>query len=83
MFFPILGVHINGAEFQYPDLIWKESLGIMANLVGKTRAREGENWGKCLELRQQILANACARGEHECAQKVLDEVKKLWKSLFY
>ena len=35
MFFPILGAHISGAEFQYPDLSWKEPTGMMANLVAK------------------------------------------------
>ncbi len=30
MFFPVLGAHISGAEFQYPDLIWKEMCGQMA-----------------------------------------------------
>ena len=24
MFFPVLGAHISGAEFQYPDRSWKE-----------------------------------------------------------
>ena len=33
MFFPILGAHISGAEFQYPDYSWKEPTGMMANLV--------------------------------------------------
>ena len=33
MFFPILGAHICGAEFQHPDLSWKELCGIMANLM--------------------------------------------------
>ena len=33
MFFPILGAHISGSEFQYPDLTWKEMCGQMANLV--------------------------------------------------
>jgi hypothetical protein len=23
MFFPVLGAHISGAEFQYPDFSWK------------------------------------------------------------
>lgn len=36
MFFPIFGVHICGAEFQYPDFSWKEPCGIMANLVAKS-----------------------------------------------
>ena len=27
MFFPVLGAHMSGAEFQYPDLTWKEPCG--------------------------------------------------------
>ena len=41
MLFPILAAHVSGSEFQYPDLIWKELCGQMANLVaesGVTRA---------------------------------------------
>ena len=34
MLFPILGAHMSGSEFQYPDLSWKEMCGMMANLVG-------------------------------------------------
>ena len=33
MFFPVLGAHISGTEFQYPDYSWKEPTGMMANLV--------------------------------------------------
>ena len=33
MLFPILGAQVSGTEFQYPDLSWKESCGMMANLV--------------------------------------------------
>ena len=36
MLFPILGAHISGAEFQYPDLTWKELCGMMANLVAES-----------------------------------------------
>ena len=36
MFFPVLGAQICGAEFLYLDNIWKESTGIMANLVAKS-----------------------------------------------
>ena len=32
--FPILGAHIGDAKFQYPDLTWKVTCGMMANLVG-------------------------------------------------
>ena len=31
MLFPVLGAHISGTEFQYPDLSWKEPCGMMAN----------------------------------------------------
>ncbi len=29
MFFPSLGAHISGTEFQYPDNSWKEPTGMM------------------------------------------------------
>ena len=52
MFFPILGAHISGAEFQYPDFSWKESTGMMTNLV----ANSGDNKGQLT-----TLAKASAR----------------------
>ena len=42
MFFPVLGAHISGAEFQYPDNSWKEMTGIMANLVAKSGDNKGQ-----------------------------------------
>lgn len=42
MVFPILGAHISGAEFQYPDLSWKEPCGMMANLVAESGAGKGQ-----------------------------------------
>ena len=36
MLFPSLGAHISGAEFQNPDRSWKETCGMMANLVAIT-----------------------------------------------
>ena len=36
MLFPILGAHISGTEFQYPDLTWKELCGMMANLIAES-----------------------------------------------
>ena len=42
MLFPILGAHISGTEFQYPDLTWKEPCGIMANLVGDSGCNKGQ-----------------------------------------
>jgi len=40
MLFPVLGAHISGAEFQYPDNSWKELTGMMGNLVAKSAAQE-------------------------------------------
>ena len=50
MFFPVLGAHISGAEFQYPDNTWKELTGMMANLVAKS----GDNKGQFLPLVEAI-----------------------------
>ena len=36
MLFPILGAHVSGSKFQYPDLTWKELCGQMANLVAES-----------------------------------------------
>ena len=40
--FPILGAHISGTEFQYPDLSWKETCGMMANLVAESGGNKGQ-----------------------------------------
>ena len=53
MLFPILGAHISGAEFQYPDLTWKEPCGQMANLV----AESGGNKGQLSHLVEAICRN--------------------------
>ena len=42
MLFPILGAHASGAEFQYPDLTWKEVCGMMANLVAESGGNKGQ-----------------------------------------
>ena len=42
MFFPVLGAHISGAEFQYPDLTWKEMCGQMAYLVADSGNNKGQ-----------------------------------------
>ena len=42
MLFPILGAYISGAEFQYPDLTWKETCGMMANLVAESGGTKGQ-----------------------------------------
>ena len=42
MFFPVLGAHISGAEFQYPDRSWKEMCGQMAHLVAESGGNKGQ-----------------------------------------
>ena len=42
MLFPILCAHMCGAEFQYPDLTWKELCGQMANLVAESGGNKGQ-----------------------------------------
>ena len=42
MLFPILGAHISGAKFLYPDRTWKEMCGMMANLVGDSGCNKGQ-----------------------------------------
>ena len=42
MLFPILGAHISGAEFMYPDKSWKETSVILANFVADSGAGKGQ-----------------------------------------
>ena len=42
MLFPVLGAHISGAQFQYPDRSWKEPCGMMANLVADSGGNKGQ-----------------------------------------
>ncbi|MDY5673418.1 MAG: hypothetical protein SPK96_05095 [Bacteroidaceae bacterium] len=42
MLFPVLGAHISGAEFMYPDRSWKEMCGMMGNLVAESGAGKGQ-----------------------------------------
>ena len=41
MLFSILGAHVSGAEFMYPDQNWKEMCGMLANLVTDSGAGKG------------------------------------------
>ena len=42
MFFPVLGAHISGAEFQYPDLTWKALYGQMDISLADTGGINGQ-----------------------------------------
>ncbi len=66
MLFPILGAHISGTEFQYPDLTWKELCGQMANLV----AESGGNKGQLSFLVEAICRSSRAHDEEELRKLV-------------
>ena len=70
MFFPILGAHISGTEFQYPDYSWKEPTGMMANLV----AHSGDNKGQLTTLAKAICRDF--RQHDEAEEKKLLEWQK-------
>ena len=71
MFFPIFGAHISGAEFQYPDLSWKELCGQMANLV----AHSGDNKGQLSTLANAICRDFSQHDEGE-TRKLLEWQKQ-------
>ena len=70
MFFPVLGAHISGAEFQYPDYSWKELTGMMANLV----AHSGDNKGQMTTLAKALCRDF--RQHDEAEEKKLLEWQK-------
>lgn len=74
MLFPILGAHVSGAEFQYPDLTWKETCGMMANLV----ADSGCNKGQLSHLVEAICRDF--RRHDEAELKKLVEWQRQYKS---
>ncbi len=65
MLFPVLGAHVSGSEFMYPDLSWKELCGQMANLV----AESGGNKGQLSNLIEAVCRDFRQHDE--------DELKKL------
>ena len=66
MLFPILGAQVSSTEFQYPDLSWKESCGMMANLV----ADSGCNKGQLGNLVEAICRNFREHDEKELEKLV-------------
>ena len=66
MLFPVLGAHLSGAEFQYPDLSWKELCGQMANLV----AESGGNKGQLSQLVEAICRDFRQHDEEELKKLV-------------
>ena len=72
MLFPVLGAHVSGAEFQYPDLTWKELCGQMANLV----AESGGNKGQLSHLVEAICRDFRQHDETEL-KKLVDWQKQM------
>ena len=66
MIFPILGAHVSGAEFMYPDLSWKETSGMLANLVADSGAGKGQLSG----LVEAICRDFRAHDEEELTKLV-------------
>ena len=42
MLFPVLGAHVSGAEFQYPDHKWRAFCNKIANLVAESGGNKGK-----------------------------------------
>ena len=74
MLFPSLGAHINGAEFQYPDRSWKETCGMMAQLVGNS----GDNKGQLTDLAKAICRDFTRHDDAE--YKKLEEWSNLYQA---
>ena len=74
MLFPSLGAHISGAEFQYPDHSWKETCGMMAQLVGNS----GDNKGQLTDLMKAICRDFTRHDEAE--YKKLEEWSNLYQA---
>ncbi|MCF2563977.1 hypothetical protein I6E12_07625 [Prevotella brevis] len=45
MIFPVLGAHVSGAEFMYPDLSWKELCGMIDALSAGSAGGKGQLQG--------------------------------------
>ncbi len=70
--FPPLGAHVSGAEFLYFDQTWKETCGMMANLVGDSGGNKGQ---------LSLLVEAICRDFRQEAEKdKLVEWKKVNKT---
>ena len=72
MLFPVLGAHLSGAEFQYPDLTWKEPCGQMANLVSDTGGNKGQ-----LSLLVEAICRDFRQHDEEELKKLVEWQKQV------
>ena len=71
MLFPPLGAHISGAEFLYFDHTWKETCGLMANIVADSGGNKGQ---------LSLLVEAICRDFRQHDKGVTDELVE-WKKV--
>ena len=74
MLFPAFGAHLRKTEFLYPDQTWKETCGMMANLV----AESGGNKGQLTALVEAIYKDF--RGHDEGEIRRLVEWQRVMKT---
>lgn len=74
MLFPILGAHVSGTEFMYPDQSWKEPSGMLANHVADSGAGKGQLSG----LIEAICRNFRSHDDEELTKLV--EWQKMMKT---
>ena len=72
MLFPPLGAHMSGAEFQYPDLTWKETCGQMANLVADSGGNKGQ-----LSLLVEAICRDFRQHDEEELKKLVEWQKQM------
>ena len=72
MLFPVLGAHMSGSEFQYPDLTWKEPCGQMANLVADTGGNKGQ-----LSLLVEAICRDFRQHDEEELKKLVEWQKQM------
>jgi len=65
MLFPSLGAHISGADFQYPDLIWRVFCGQMASLVEESGGKKNV---KHAERLRQTRRKFKSKSKRECVK---------------
>ena len=83
MLFPPLGAHISGAEFLYFDQTWKETCGLMANIVADSGGNKGQLSllveAICRDFRQEAEEDKYRewqkvnKTEPNCKKKILPE----------
>ena len=59
MIFPVLGVHVSGAKFMYPDLIWKELCDKKGNLPSNSCVVAVVTTSEIVTKKGNLPSNSC------------------------